>query len=261
MDPGSLSRTSQAVALTRADLDRPTSATGDADAQRRLCAGMGFDPPAWLRPSIEARTRFVDEQVQEAISAGVRQIVTCGAGYDDRALRFRTPGVQFFELDHPGTQQDKARRLWSIGADAAVILAPADFRCDDVGEVLALAGHDPGQPALFVCEGLLVYLDLQTCQRLLAGLAIRSGPGSRLAVSLATHADGFDSADVVATANGRRRTAEAEPWRTILPASEQLALLARTGWTVSSVTESPAARTQVSHGRKTLLVAAVVEPR
>jgi hypothetical protein len=38
-------------------------------------------------------------------------------------------------------------------------------------------------------------------------------------------------------------------------------MLARTGWAVTSVTESPAARMQVSHGRKTLLVAAVVEPR
>jgi methyltransferase (TIGR00027 family) len=251
------SKTSQAVALTRAELARPASAEGDADAQRRLCAGMAFDPPAWLRPSIEARTRFVDEQVQAAIWAGVCQIVICGAGYDDRALRFRTAGVRFFELDHPGTQQDKARRLRAMSADAAVTLAPTDFRTDEVGEVLADAGHDSGQSSLFVCEGLLIYLEQQTCQRLLAGLAARSALGSRLAVSIATHADGFDSADVVATANARRAAAVAEPWRTILPAGEHLALLACAGWMVRSVTESPAGNPEVSHGRHSLLVSAV----
>src|SRR5271166_5534547 len=118
-----ISRTSQAVALTRAELDRPHSPAGDPAAQRRLCAGMTLEPPSWLRPSIEARTRFVDEQVQAAISAGVRQIVICGAGYDDRALRFKSEGVRFFELDHPVTQADKLQRL------------------------LAIAGREPSEPA------------------------------------------------------------------------------------------------------------------
>jgi O-methyltransferase involved in polyketide biosynthesis len=57
---------------------------------------MRFSPLASLRPNIAARTVFVDEQVMAAIAAGLRQIVICGAGYDDRALRFRTSGVRFF---------------------------------------------------------------------------------------------------------------------------------------------------------------------
>src|SRR5262245_15063098 len=122
------SRTSQAVALTRADLDRPWSAEGDPEAQRLLCREMSFAPPAWLRPSIAARTRFVDEQVVSAIADGLRQVVVCGAGYDDRALRFRTAGVQFVELDHPSTQADKMRLLREImasaeGADAGMFAA------------------------------------------------------------------------------------------------------------------------------------------
>lgn len=257
MNSAEPSRTSQAVALIRADLKRPVSRDGDPDGQRRICRGMGFDPPEWLRPSIEARTRFVDEQVQEAISAGVAQIVICGAGYDDRALRFRTSGVRFFELDHPDTQADKARRLRDIGAEGAAILATADFRDDDVGGLLAEHGHDSGRPSLFICEGLLVYLDQQTCHRLLAGLAARAASGSRLAASIATHADGFDSAEVVATANARRRTGRAEPWRTILPAGEHLALLARAGWIAGKVTDSPPVSSTVSHGRRSLLVSAV----
>lgn len=254
---GSPSRTSQAVALTRAVLDRPHSPDGDPDSQRKLCEGMGFTPPPWLQVSIAARTAFVDEQVMTAIGSGLRQIVICGAGYDDRALRFRTPGVRFFELDHANTQQDKAERLRALGAHApAVTLAAVDFRSGDTGEVLAQAGHDAGQPSLFICEGLLIYLDGQTCHRLLAGLAERAAAGSVLAVSLSTHADDADSRVVVAEANSRRRTSGAEPWQTILPAADHLARLESAGWVVTSTQWAPASSDHVSYGRRSLLVQA-----
>ena len=283
-----LSRTSQAVALTRATLDRPHSQDGDPAAQRDLCAGMTLTPPSWLLPGIEARTRFVDQQVQAAISGGMRQIVICGAGYDDRALRFRSPGVRFFELDHPGTQADKVKRLQAIARHTprglgrpgepgtlsepgalsetdrhsrpgglsrlGVTLAPADFRSDDVGAVLERCGHDQDLPSLFVCEGLLVYLDEATCHRLLGGLAGRAAAGSVLAASLATHADGLDSAAVAAAANASRRTGNAEPWRTILPAAEHLMMFERAGWIVTGITDSPVPSADISYGRRSILV-------
>ena len=253
------SRTSQAVALARASIDRPHSPEGDPDAQRRLCKDMLFSAPDWLLPSIEARTRFVDDQVVRAISDGTRQIVICGAGYDDRALRFRTSGVRFFELDHPATQGDKARLLRSIGAGApAVTLAETDFRSDDAGAVLHRAGHLGSLPTLFICEGLLVYLDRSTCQTLLAALARRAAAGSALVVSMATHADGLDSGEVASAANLRRRLGDAEPWQTILPVAEHLALVEQAGWTVTTTQWSPAPATDVSHARRSLL--AVAEP-
>lgn len=251
--------TSQAVALTRARLNRPHSVDGDPHAQDALCAGMQFSPPGWLEPSIAARTKFIDAQVQRAIGAGFCQVVICGAGYDDRALRFRTSGVRFFELDHPATQEDKARLLGELGAAAAdVTLASVDFRHDDVGAVLERAGHKATEPSLFVAEGLLVYLEQLVCERLIAVLAERAAPGSVLAVSLATHADGHNSAEVVTSANSRRRTAAAEPWLTILPVAEQVALLTKAGWRVTTTEWAQAAAADVSHGRRSLLVAACV---
>ncbi len=252
--PG-ISRTSQAVALTRAALVRPHSAEGDPDAQRALCAGLTLVPPASLRPSIEARTRFMDDQVVTAVRRGVRQVVILGAGLDDRALRFRTGGVQFFELDHPATQADKARRLRAMGA-AGPTLAACDFESDSIVDVLAACGHTLAWATLFLCEGLLVYLDRRACLRLLAGAASCAAPGSALAASLATYESPAPAAEVVAAANARRRSAAAEPWRTILPREEHLALLADAGWTVTAVTESPSALDDVSHGRGSLLVAA-----
>jgi methyltransferase (TIGR00027 family) len=232
---------------------------------------MPFTPPEWLRPSIAARTEFVDAEVMSALESGLRQVVICGAGYDDRALRFRTRGARFFELDHPSTQADKARLLRSITglspgtgepADGVTVisngltLAVADFSTDDVGAVMRRAGHDGGQPSLYVCEGLLVYLDRVTCERLLAALAAHGPTGSRLVASLATHADGVDSAAVAAAANENRRTGTAEPWRTILPVDDHLMMLHDAGWTTTRTQWSPAASAEVSYGRRSLFVAA-----
>ncbi|HSR86536.1 MAG TPA: SAM-dependent methyltransferase [Streptosporangiaceae bacterium] len=247
--------TSQAVALTRAKLERPHSPDGDPAAQSALCAGMRISPPKWLEQSIAVRTRFVDTQVMGAIASGIPQVVICGPGYDDRALRFRTAGVQFIELDHPSTQADKARLLRDLGA-ADVQFGAVDFRVGDVGAVLESAGHDVSRPSLFIAEGLLIYLDPLVCERLLASLAERAATGSVLAVSLATHADGYDSAEVVTLANSRRRTGDAEPWRTILPAAEHLTLLTNAGWHVTTTEWAPLAAADVSHVRRSLLVTA-----
>jgi methyltransferase (TIGR00027 family) len=228
-----ISRTSQAVALTRATLERPHSPAGDPRAQTRLCEGMRPAPIERLRPMLAARTGFFDQAVLTALAAGVGQVVICGAGYDDRALRFRTPGVRFFELDQGPTQADKARRLRGLDTDlSGLTLATADFRHGDVAAVLAASGHDRAAATLFLCEGLLVYLDEPTLTGLLSGLASAAAPGSTLAASLAVHAQGRATAEVVAAANAGRRAAATEPWRTILPRDEQIALLARAGWRV-----------------------------
>jgi methyltransferase (TIGR00027 family) len=255
------SRTSQAVALTRAELDRQHSPDGDPAAQRELCAGLEFSPPAWLRPSIEARTRFMDGQVIAAVASGVRQIVICGAGLDDRALRFRTAGVRFLEVDHPVTQADKAARLLRMGSgDGGPILVACDFQADSIAAALGAHGHAAAEPTLYLCEGLLIYLDQQACRDLLAGMASCAAPGSVLAVTLATHAADVPAAVVIADANARRRTGGTEPWRTILRAEEHLAMLAQAGWTVTAVADSPAASDDVSYARRSLLVTATIAP-
>jgi methyltransferase (TIGR00027 family) len=251
----SLSRTSQAVAVTRAGFARPHSEAGDPDAQRKLCAGMRSLVLTHMQASLAARTIFFDGQVEAAIAGGVGQIVVLGAGYDDRALRFRTSGVTFFEVDHPATQADKQGRLRAIGAAAGPVLAAADFRRDDLASVLASAGHDVSLRTLFLCEGLLVYLDEAATIRLLGGAAAASAPGSILAASLSTHAEGLDSAVVLARANARRRAADDEPWLTILPVSAQTALLARAGWRITASADAADLGTGAEPGRSLLVTA------
>jgi methyltransferase (TIGR00027 family) len=228
-----VSRTGQAVALVRATLDRPHTELGDPDAQRRLCEGMAPAPVGDRAAGIAARTEFFDEQLWTALAVGVRQVVICGAGYDDRALRFRTSGVRFFELDSPDTQLDKAYRLRSMRADTSELtLAPIDFSRDDVLATLASCGHQADLATLFLCEGLLIYLDHASGARLLGGLRQRASTGSVLAVSLAVHAAGLASGRVVAAANADRLAGASEPWRTILPAEAYLRVLGDAGWRV-----------------------------
>jgi methyltransferase (TIGR00027 family) len=219
-----------------------------------------------MQARLAARTRFFDEQVLAALDRGIRQVVIAGAGYDDRPLRFRSPGVRYFELDHPATQADKRRRLRRMKADdSGLALLAADFRDGDVAGVLARSGHHPGRPTLFLCEGLLVYLDQQITIELLAGLRSRAAGGSLLVASLAVHPDGLDSATVVARANARRGNGGSEPWQTILPASSQRQLLAEAGWEIVAVTDDSVADDSVTDGadpsgaagqRRSLLVTA-----
>ncbi|HEX5188173.1 MAG TPA: SAM-dependent methyltransferase [Streptosporangiaceae bacterium] len=261
----SVSRTSQAVAMTRAGFARPHSADGDPLAQQRLCAGMPAVVLTAMEASLAARTAFFDGQVTGAIAGGPRpatdQVVILGAGYDDRALRFRSPGVTFFELDHPDTQADKRRRLAAIlgGAESrsgsGPVLVAADFGRDDVPEVLRDAGHDATRATLFVCEGLLVYLDQPTTVRFLSGVRAAASDGSVLAASLTVHAEGLDSATVVARGNARRRTAGAEPFRTILPASDQAGLLAAAGWRITASVDAAELGTGAEPGRSLLVTA------
>jgi len=229
------SLTGQAVAVTRATFTRSTTPDGDGDAQSRLCIGMSEAPigSAPMRAHLQARTRFMDAQVLSAIEGGTTQIVTLGAGYDDRSLRFRSPGVRYFEVDQPATQSDKRRRLERLGTDlSGVTLVAADFRVDEVGSVLERSGHCADRPSLVLAEGLLVYLDQEAVIGLLGGIRARAPAGSALAASLAVHPDGVDSAWVVERANAARPRAGSEPWRTILPVPAHLDLVARSGWAV-----------------------------
>ena len=238
----------------RAELERPHTPDGDPGAQAQLCAGMRPSRRV-RREAIATRTAFFDQQVLAAIDAAIGQVVILGAGYDDRALRFRSPGTRYFELDHPATQRDKRRRLRRIGADTrSLTLAPADFRVDAPASVLAACGHDGSRPSLFICEGLLAYLDEGTTVDLLRSLRSCAAAGSRLAVSLAVHDAAASSNEVVSAANARRRHAGSEPWQTILPVNEQLTLLARAGWEVVSSRGSPQAAVRAQ--RAMLLVLA-----
>ena len=109
---------------------------------------------------ISLRTRHIDDCVRAAIASGIRQIVVMGAGLDTRAARMAQEGVRFFEVDRPASQAAKRRGLAALAGypdDAATYVA-CDFQEDDFVQLLEEAGIERDQPACFLLEGLLYYL-------------------------------------------------------------------------------------------------------
>lgn len=223
MEEGTPSATARAVAQVRATMERPVTAHGDGDIERRVVERFPQSGPSAMADALERRTRWFDGVTLRSIEGGIAQVVIVAAGYDCRSLRFRTPGVRFFELDHPATQADKRALLDALGADTAgVAYAAADFTCDDVAAVLDAAGHDARQPTLFLVEGLLIYLELPVIESLLRALRSRASEGSRMAVSLSRPQSPAFYARVAAAGEQAHSTFDE---------ASAGALLSRCGWT------------------------------
>ena len=83
------------------------------------------------RAPVIMRSRYVEDEVDQAIKRGVSQYVILGAGLDSFA--YRKPDVakdlRVFEVDHPATQAWKRARLQDLGVALPANLAfvPVDF--------------------------------------------------------------------------------------------------------------------------------------
>jgi methyltransferase (TIGR00027 family) len=202
---------------------RPVTANGDDEIECRIVERFPSDRRSPMADLLERRTRWFDSVTLQSIEEDIRQqVVIVAAGYDCRALRFRTPGVRFFEVDHPDTQADKRRILGEMGADVTdIAFAAADFTVDDVGAALAGARHDASAATLFLVEGLLIYLPEDVIVSLLTALRARATPMSRLAVSISRGRSAEFQARVAAVGEHAQSSFSEE---------EASALLQRCGW-------------------------------
>lgn len=233
MIDGQASVTAQRVAALRLGFDREQAGYADATLDDRLMADVAGDVDVSTTTQrmvdyLRARTRFFDRSVVRAIDDGMTQIVVGAAGYDARALRYRAPGVRWFELDHPDTQRDKRARLARLAIDAsAVTFVPADFGRDDVGACLLDAGLDPSVRALFTLEGVIAYLDRHVVTTVLASLAGVAARGSRLVASFSTTSPGREH---VREQFRRRVSAVGEPATDPTTVDDLAELLPTIGW-------------------------------
>jgi len=142
-----------------------------------------------------ARKRWLEEAARQALADGIAQVVVLGAGLDTLALRLHRelPGVLFVETDHPATQEVKRRALALWGElDANLKLAALDLAHARPEEVLAaLPEYRPEADALFIAEGLTMYLQPEEMDAFFAFLRRHAGPGSRFAFTfMEPQADG-----------------------------------------------------------------------
>jgi methyltransferase (TIGR00027 family) len=237
MKEGSASHTARSVAAHRLAYDRVAAGYGDPAADEALSRDVadGLTPGSTrMREYLRARTAFFDRVVVDAFDRGITQVVTGGAGYDGRAFRYARPGIRWFEVDHPATQADKRARLARLGLEAShIAFIPADFTADPVAGPLRDAGLDPISPALFLFEGVAVYLDRPVIERVLAEFREATTAGSLLAISVST-----GTATSATRARFQARVAElGEPARSVLTVEEAAGLLPAAGWEVREASD------------------------
>jgi methyltransferase (TIGR00027 family) len=149
-----------------------------------------FDMSPFTRPfraSVVARARFIEDLVAQQVELGVGQYVIHGAGLDTFAQRRPELASRLlvFEIDQPGPQAWKRRRLLDLGFGIPpyLRLVPVDFEGGDAWwERLVTAGFDLGRPAVVASTGVSMYLTRKAIAAMLGQIATLA-PGSTLAMS------------------------------------------------------------------------------
>ena len=243
MDGAKRSRTAQGVAAERALL-ASKGVIDDPFAHEMLTPSMAAvvwvvnhgPHRIWTRSvtlaGLAARVRWFDSQVISAVNDGIRQVAVIGAGYDSRPWRIPGDGIQFFELDHPATQQDKARRA----PQPSPVYVESDLTTEDAARSLLDCGFDPSLPAVFVLEGLTMYLSEDVVRRQLQLLGKMSAIGSRLAV------DFYPPSDAGTAQHHRQmrvqqlaRSGSGESFRLALDRPQAVSLVQASGWSIDEV--------------------------
>jgi methyltransferase (TIGR00027 family) len=140
-----------------------------------------------FRASILARARFIEDLVTEQAGRGVGQYVILGAGLDTFAQRRPelASSLLVFEIDQPGPQAWKRRRLveLGLGIPSYLRLVPVDFEAGDAWwERLSASGFDSGRPAVVASTGVSMYLTREAIMATLRQIATLAA-GSTLAMS------------------------------------------------------------------------------
>lgn len=134
---------------------------------------------------VAARTRHLDDQIEDFFRRGGRDLVLAGAGYDMRPFRLELPrGTRIFELDFPAVLADRQRRLDECSvrdsAGGKRIQVPIDLRRTTVSTALK-DRIDFTVPIFIAWEGMSMYFDEAGVRSVLDGMApLLGNPQSRL---------------------------------------------------------------------------------
>jgi len=190
--------TAARVALWRAlhvQIDPPPHVLDDEIGLQLLAPeqnwrGRGDMDPQFTRPfraSIVARARYIEDMVAEQAGRGLSQYVILGAGLDSFVQRRPelASRLEVFEVDRPGPQAWKRRRLVELGfgiPDCLCFVA-VDFEANESWrDALLAAGFDDGKPAVVVSTGVSMYLSKEANAAALRQVAAFA-PGTTLAMT------------------------------------------------------------------------------
>ncbi|EST33351.1 class I SAM-dependent methyltransferase [Streptomyces roseochromogenus] len=197
-----------------------------------------MDPRATrgFRAAVVARARFIEDLVTEQAGRGVDQYVLLGAGLDTFAQRAPRAAsrLRVFEVDQPGPQEWKRRRLTALGYGVPdwLHLVPVDFEASGGTwrEQLTAAGFDPGRPAVVASSGVTMYLTEEATAATLRQIA-QLAPGSTLAMTFLLPEDLVAEADRpgLRTSTAGARSA-GTPFRSFYTPAEMLSLAREAGF-------------------------------
>jgi methyltransferase (TIGR00027 family) len=182
MQKGRPSKTALRVALRRAAhqiMDRPP-VLNDPIAIRLVGSEFKRDMERAqhrvardFRAFMAARSRFVEDQLAQAVGLGIDQYVVLGAGLDTFAWRNPFAGLRVFEVDFPATQDWKRGMLDEAGLanPAELTFVPLDFEHKTLAAGLIEAGFDAAKPAFFSWLGVVPYLTREAFRATLGDIA------------------------------------------------------------------------------------------
>jgi methyltransferase (TIGR00027 family) len=169
--------------------------------ERHLAAFQRFDPAGaascpdrasalagWMQSNgapaiVFSRARYTEDILEAGVrQQQVQQYVILGAGMDTFALRRPDllARLQVFEVDHPGTQAHKRRRLREAGREHPDQLhfIPVDFSRENLAKALEGSAYDPQAPSFFSWLGVTYYLTREAALATLRAVAQVAPPGS-----------------------------------------------------------------------------------
>ena len=129
------------------------------------------------------RTRYGDDLIEELGRTGARQLVLLGAGMDTRAFRLESlRNWTVFEVDLQETFDVKepllAGQQLRCGTRALVAADLSTTSSSALMKQLYDAGYEKDVPAVFLLEGLVMYLDHATTSRVIDSISQLAAPGS-----------------------------------------------------------------------------------
>lgn len=137
------------------------------------------------------RTRAIDDALTHALQRGVTQVVLLGAGLDARAFRMDAlRKANVYEVDLPASQAEKRERVKGLRPKARSLhFLPVDLNEDVLKDRLAAAGFNAKRPAVFIMEGLSMYLSDAALSSLLSAVDACAGKGSEIVMTYADDAN------------------------------------------------------------------------
>ena len=120
-----------------------------------------------------ARTKFIDELIQNSAVNGTEQYVILGAGYDSRAHRLELPSsLQIFEVDQPEVSDNNLAKLpKELPNSDNVTYVNIDFSYQSLTEQLIGAGFDQKKSTIFTLEGVSQYITKEAVSSTIKELA------------------------------------------------------------------------------------------